>query len=112
LRGGNLLVGPGAICAIGMSFQVARKGKRAEDRRLVNGSHTAIGQMVYQGERRDEFSVFCQVAFESGHHVSGPEPAFQVAAPLGEYFSRRLIKTKEWKLFVFFVELRAGSFRG
>src|SRR6516225_1685482 len=37
--------------------------------------------MVYQRQRRDQFSIFCEVSFEGGRHFANAQSSFEIAAP-------------------------------
>src|SRR3974377_2472472 len=37
--------------------------------------------MVDQRQRRDQFSIFCEVSFEGGRHFASAQSSFKIAAP-------------------------------
>ena len=61
----RLCLAASRIGAPGVSFEIRGEGQRAQRRLFRNRQCAAIGEMIYQRQRRDKLPILGQMAFQS-----------------------------------------------
>src|SRR5262249_35839788 len=59
-----------AVDASSMALKIVRERQRLEQRALADWAFSAVGKMIYECQRWDEFSIFREMPFESGREFA------------------------------------------